>query len=101
VEPVVRRFLEEPPTEEELARLVAALRVAPRDLARPDADEYQALRLSSRTPDAELLRAFALHPRILDRPIVVAGDRAVVARPPERVLELLSLASGGPRAGPG
>jgi arsenate reductase len=92
VEPVLRRFLEEPPAEEELARLVAALRVAPRDLARPDADEYQALRLSDRTPEAELLRALALHPQILERPILVAaaGDRAVVARPPERVLELLS-----------
>jgi arsenate reductase len=95
VEPTLRRFLEEPPTPEELARLVQLLGVAPRELARRDADEYQALRLSDRTPDAELLRAFALHPRILERPIVVAGDRAVVARPPERVIELLESAGRG------
>ncbi len=89
VEPVLRRFLEEPPAPEELAALVARLGVAPRDVARRDADEYQALRLSDRTPDDELLRVVAQHPQILERPILVRGDRALVARPPERVLELL------------
>jgi len=88
VEPVLRRFLEEPPTPEELAALVARLGVPAHAVARRDADEYQALRLSDRTPHDELLGALAQHPRILERPIVVAGGRAVVARPPERVLEL-------------
>jgi arsenate reductase len=96
VEPVLRRFLEEPPTEEELARLVVALRLPPRELARRDADEYQALRLSDRTADPELVRAIALHPRILERPILVGGGRAVIARPPERVLELLELVGKKP-----
>jgi arsenate reductase len=95
IEPVVRRFLEEPPTEGELAALVAKLQVSPRSLARRDADEYQALRLSDRTSDGELLRALAQHPRILERPILVGAERAVVARPPERALELV--ASSGPR----
>ena len=95
MEPVLRRFLEEPPTPEELGALVAKLAVAPRDIARRDADEYQALRLSDRTPDEELLRALAAHPRIIERPIVVHGDRAVVARPPERLLDLLPDARGG------
>jgi arsenate reductase len=89
VEPVLRRFLEEPPTPDEVAALVARLGVPPQAIARKDADEYQALRLSDRTPNAELVQAMAQHPRILERPILVAGDRAVVARPPERVLELV------------
>jgi arsenate reductase len=98
VEPALRRFLEDPPTPAELAALVAKLGVSPRDVARRDADEYQALRLSDRTPDDELLRALALHPRILERPILVAGDRAIVARPPERILELLAESTpGSPR----
>lgn len=95
MEPVLRRFLEEPPSEEELARLVVATRLPPRELARSDADEYQALRLSDRTPDPELLRAIALHPRILERPILVGGGRGLIARPPERVLELLDAADRG------
>lgn len=98
MEPVLRRFLEEPPTEEELARLVVALRLPPRELARRDADEYQALRLSDRTADPELLRAIAQHPRILERPILVVRGRGVIARPPERVLELLAESEGSPPA---
>jgi arsenate reductase len=89
IEPAVRRFLEEPPTADELAGVVAKLGVPPRSLARRDADEYQALRLSDRTSDDELLRALAQHPRIIERPILVGVERAVVARPPERVLELV------------
>ena len=93
IEPVLRRFLEEPPSPEELAALLARLGASPREVARADADEYQALRLSDRTPDGELLQAFAAHPRILERPILVAGERAIVARPPERVLELVPAAA--------
>jgi arsenate reductase len=89
VEPVLRRFLEEPPTADEVSALIARLGVPPQAVARKDADEYQALRLSDRTPDDELVQAIAQHPRILERPILVAGDRAVVGRPPERILELV------------
>jgi arsenate reductase len=97
VEPALRRFLEEPPTAAELAALVARLEVAPRDLARRDADEYQALRLSDRTPDDELLRALAQHPQILERPILVGPQGAIVARPAERALDLLADAAERPR----
>lgn len=89
VEPALRRPLEEPPTAAELSALLAALGLPARAVARREEDEYQALRLSDRTPEAELLEALATHPRILERPILVAGARAVLARPPERVLELL------------
>jgi arsenate reductase len=91
VEPVLRRFLEEPPTPEELAALLARLGAAPRDVARADADEYQALRLA-RASDDELVRAIAAHPQILERPILVEGVRAVLAKPAERALELVPAA---------
>jgi arsenate reductase len=89
IEPTLRRFLEEPPTPDELVALVAKLAIPPHAIARREEDEYQALRLSDRTPDEELLRALAQHPRILERPILAGAERAVVARPPERVLELV------------
>jgi arsenate reductase len=95
IEPVIRRFLEEPPSPEELRDLLARLRMPAHAVARTDADEYHALRLSERTPEDELVLALAQHPRILDRPILVAGDRAVVARPPERILDLLAPAAAG------
>ncbi len=90
IEPELRRFLEEPPSPEEVAALLARLGLPPSAVARKDADEYQALRLSDRSDDDDLVRAIAQHPRILDRPILVAGDRAILARPPERVLELVA-----------
>jgi arsenate reductase len=89
IEPELRRYLEEPPTPEELGLLLARLGLPPLAVAREDADEYQALRLSGRTPGDELVRALAQHPRILHAPILVRGERAVLARPPERVLELV------------
>lgn len=94
VEPELRRFLEEPPTPAEIETLLARLGLPPRAVAREEEDEYQALRLSSRTPDSELLRALAEHPRILDRPILVGAAGAVIARPPERALELLPFGVG-------
>jgi arsenate reductase len=93
VEPVLRRHLEEPPTPGELAALAWRLGLPVHGLCRTDEDEYQALRLSPRTPDAELLAALARHPRIVERPVLVRGERAVLARPPERVLDLLAEAA--------
>jgi arsenate reductase len=92
VEPELRRFLEEPPTPAEISALLAALGLPPHAVARAEEDEYQALRLSERTPPDELLRALAEHPRILERPILVGPGGALLARPPERVLELLPAA---------
>ena len=57
-------------------------------MMRPGEPIYEELRLDDAGPEA-LLRAITQHPILLERPIVVRGDRAVIARPPERVLELL------------
>jgi arsenate reductase len=89
VEPGLRRHLTEPPTAAELSALAARLGRPVHGLCRTDEDEYQALRLSARTPEPELLAALVRHPRILERPILVGARGAVVARPAERVLELV------------
>ena len=89
VEPELRRWLEEPPSPEELEALFARLALSPHDLARRSEDEYQALRLSERTPRDEMIQALSRDPRILEGPLLVRGERAVLARPAERVLELV------------
>jgi arsenate reductase (glutaredoxin) len=98
-EPALRRFLEEPPTLDELRALLAKLGLPAHAVLRTGEDEVQALRLSERTGEAELLAAIVAHPRILDRPIVVGAARAVLARPPERLLELLPPDEPGPEQG--
>ena len=83
------RYLEQAPTREELERVLRLLGTDdPRDMIRTKEPEYAALGLESAGPD-ELLDAMAAHPVLIQRPIVIRGDRAVIARPPERLLELL------------
>jgi len=89
IEPTLRRYLEERPTSDEVRALLAKLGRSAHQVIRPDEDEVQVLRLSERTPEAELVDAIATHPRILERPILATADRAVVAKPPEELLALL------------
>lgn len=85
----VREYLQDPLTLEELRRIVQLLGVRPIAIARRGEPQFETLGLSDATPDEEVLRALAEHPVLVERPIVVRGDRAVVGRPPERVRELL------------
>jgi len=82
------RYLERTPTVEELRHLMRLLGIAdPRAMMRTSEPDYAALGLDGASAD-ELLAAIASHPILLERPIFVRGERAVIARPPERVLEL-------------
>ncbi len=83
------RYLDEPPTVADLERLMALLGIEdPRLMMRTGEAVYEELRLGDR-PRGDLLEAITTHPVLLERPIFVVGDRAVIARPPERVLELI------------
>ncbi len=88
VETDVVNYLEHPPTLDELRALLRRLGGSARDLLRPG-DAAAAHLDQPGVTDAELLSALQANPRWLQRPILVVGDRAVIARPPERVLELL------------
>jgi arsenate reductase (glutaredoxin) len=85
----VVRYLDQPPTEADLRRLMDLLGMEdPRLMMRTGEPVYTELGLADREGDA-LLEAITVHPILLERPIFVVGDRAVIARPPERLLELL------------
>ena len=73
----------------EVLALARQLGVSAHSIVRTDEDEYAATGLSARSSDADVARAIAEHPVLLQRPIVLRGDRGVVGRPPERALELL------------
>jgi arsenate reductase len=89
VEAVPVRYLEEPPTIAELQRLMTMLSIDdPRQMMRTGEAVYTELGLETAAPD-QLLEAITNHPILLERPIFVVGDKAVIARPPERLLELL------------
>ena len=89
VMPRVVEYLKTPPSATELAQIVAALGIAPADLVRRGEEPYKARYAGKSLSDAQWLEALAAHPILIERPIAVRGGRAVVGRPPERVLELL------------
>lgn len=90
VEPRLVPYLEQPPGMAELRVLLAKLGIGARQLLRPGEDAYRDEKLGDASLDDEtLLAAMVRHPKLIERPIAVRGDRAVVGRPPERVLELL------------
>lgn len=86
----VRPYLEQPPTRDELRVLLAQLGIGARELLRSGEAEYEALGLADPSlDDAALIDAMTAHPRLIERPVFVHGQRAVIGRPPERVLALL------------
>ena len=83
-------YLKAPLDTTELRRLVKLLGVKPRELLRTGEAPYREVGLNDPdVTDQAILAAIANHPILLERPIAVAGKRAVIGRPPERVLELL------------
>jgi arsenate reductase len=83
------RYLDSAPTRAELEEVLAKLGTDdPRQMVRTKEPVYAELGLETADRD-QLLDAMASHPILIQRPIVIHGDRAVIARPPERLLELL------------
>lgn len=90
IEPTVITYLDTPPTAAELRELLSMLDMTPRELVRTGEAEYTELGLAEPgITDGTLIDAMATHPRLIERPIFVHAGRAVIGRPPERVLDLL------------
>lgn len=90
LDPEVVDYLQHPPQPDELRTLLAQLGLPARELLRSGEEEYASLGLADASlSDEALLQAIAAHPKLLQRPIVVHGERAVIARPPELLLQLL------------
>jgi len=90
IEPEIVKYLENPPSKEELARILDLLGMEPRELMRRKEKEYKELGLDDPSLSrAQLIRAMVEHPRLIERPIVLANGKAALGRPPERVLDIL------------
>lgn len=87
VEPEVIEYLKDPPDKATLDGLVKKLGIAPAQLIRKK--EHRELGLPETDDADELLTQMAANPKIIERPIVVVGQKARLGRPPENVLEIL------------
>jgi arsenate reductase len=84
----VVHYLDEPPTRDELTAVLSKLQMRPSELVRSKEATFVELGLS-RDDDEAVLAAMLTHPILIERPIAIVGERAVVGRPPEKVLALL------------
>lgn len=89
VQPQVIEYLEQPPTRAELGAIVAKLGITPEALLRKGEEVYKLKYAGKTLSDAQWIDAMVSDPILIERPIVISGQRAVLGRPPENVLELL------------
>lgn len=89
VSPEIVLYLETAPDKAEIEGLLSKLGISAAQLLRKGEDEYKSAGLGKESSNADIVAAMARHPRLIERPIVVRGDRAVLGRPPENALELL------------
>jgi arsenate reductase len=90
VEPTIREYLKEPPRKAEVEKLIEMVGGDPGELIRDGEAEFKALgKKKAEMSKADIAKAIAAHPILLQRPIVVSGRKAAIGRPPEAVLPLL------------
>jgi arsenate reductase len=87
--PQVVEYLKTPPSRDELKDILAKLNLQPRQLMRTKENLYKELGLEDPSLSADaLIQAMADHPKLIERPIVLARGKAALGRPPESVLEI-------------
>lgn len=90
VEPNVIKYLETPPSEQQLKVIIQNLGVAPRDIMRKKEAEYKECGLDNTDlSDEQMIGLMVKNPKVIERPIVFNDKVAAVGRPPENVLELI------------
>jgi len=84
-----REYLKEPPTKKEITDLLKKLGCKAEDIVRKSEPLYKEKFESKKLTNAQWIKALSENPILIERPIVIDGERAVVGRPPAHVLDLL------------
>ena len=91
IEPEIILYLENPPSEEKLTELIDLLGINPRDLLRKGEEEYKAHNLKDESIKGEdIIKIMTENPKLIERPIVISKNKAIIGRPPENVLKLIN-----------
>ena len=90
IKPIINEYLKIPPTAEKIKEILKKLGYAPRDLMRKKEDAYTKHSLDNASLSGDDLIEFMIkNPVLIERPIVLANEKAAIGRPPEQVLEIL------------
>ncbi|MCI4406187.1 MAG: arsenate reductase (glutaredoxin) [Sulfuricurvum sp.] len=85
----VFKYLDTPPSRDEIVSVLQKLGISARALMRTKENLYKELGLAQVSDEAKLIDALAEYPKLIERPIVIEGNRAVIGRPVEKVIEFL------------
>ena len=88
-EPKIIEYLKTPPNVQELRKICNVLQLRPIDIIRKGEKEYKELNISNLDRDEDLIEEITKHPKLMERPIVIMGEKGIIGRPPENVQKLL------------
>ena len=89
IAPTQRKYLEDPPSADEIKHALSALGMTASELVRRGETVYKELNLSTASSEDALITAMTDNPILIERPVVIAANKAALGRPPENVLTLL------------
>jgi len=89
VDAEVVKYLDTPPTKEELKAMLKMLGISARELMRTKEEIYKTLDLKEENDEEKLIEAMAKNPKLIERPIVIKDGKAAIGRPIENIIELL------------
>ena len=90
IEPEIVEYLKTPLSESEIRSLLDLLKISAFDLIRKGEEEYKTLFKDKNLPEEEWVQAMITYPKLMERPIVIKNKKAIVGRPPEKVIDLLN-----------
>lgn len=85
----IRYYIEEPLSTSEILTLQQKLNVPLKEMIRTNETEYKEISGGQIPDDSDLVQMLAEHPKLLQRPIIESSDKAIIARPPEKLLEVI------------
>ena len=88
INPIIKLYLEEDITEKEIKNIVKMLGIKPIELVRQQEEEFKNYK-SKDLNDDEIFSLLIKYPKLIERPIVVSDNRAILGRPPEKVLDII------------
>ena len=89
INPTIIEYIKNPPNVEELRKICNILGLQPSDIIRKGDKVYKELNISNLDEDIDLLDIIIKHPKLMERPIVIKGQKGIIGRSPEKVEELL------------
>ena len=89
VDAEVVKYLETPPSKDEIAEVLKMLGISARELMRTKEDIYKELGLKDVSDEDALIDAMVAHPKLIERPVVIKDGKAAIGRPIENIVEIL------------